>query len=178
MRAKIGIIGAGYVGGAIASALSDCDVAILDQDPSRGKATYAEVKTCRGIFVCVSSPTTDDGRCDTSNLESVLEKLEGYTGVIISKVTAPPDVYEGLNKRYPNLVYSPEFLTAANAIVDYMRTPFIIVGGSVIAYCNEAVRLIEMSLGREVPTQICSIAEAAFIKYLMNSYLATKAVLS
>lgn len=172
---QIGIIGAGFVGSAIANTVPNA--LILDIDPARGSATYEQIMQCRGVFVCVPSPSTEDGHCDSSELEAVLSNLEGYKGVIISKVTAPPDVYRRLGQKYPNLCYSPEFLTAANAYVDYMRTEFIIIGSSVPAYRNEAVRIIEMSLGRQLNNVgICSIEEAAFVKYAINSYLATKVI--
>lgn len=171
---NIGIIGAGFVGGAIANTVPNA--LILDTDPARGSATYEQIMQCRGVFVCVSSPSTEDGHCDSGNLESVLENLEGYRGVIISKVTAPPDVYRRLGQKYHNLVYSPEFLTAANAMVDYMRTPYVIIGGTGQAYMNEALRVIEHTLGNLDTVRMCSLEEAAMIKYATNAFLATKVV--
>lgn len=172
---KIGIIGAGFVGGAIATAYPDAIV--LDIDPSRGAATYNDIKQCSSIFVCVPSPQLEDGRCDSSILESVLQNLEGYRGTIISKVTATPDIYKRLSDKYPNLVYVPEFLTAANAYRDFSRTEFLIVGGSTLAYMHEAVRAIEIVLMRSIEfIKLCSIEEAAFAKYAINSFLATKVV--
>jgi UDPglucose 6-dehydrogenase len=171
---NIGIIGAGFVGSAIANTITNA--LILDIDPSRGSATYGQLMECRGIFVCVPSPSTEDGHCDSSNLESVLENLKGYKGVIISKVTAPPDVYRRLGQKYPNLCYSPEFLTAANAFIDYMKTPYVIIGGTVQAYINEALRVIEHTLGNLDTVRICTMEEASMIKYATNSFLATKVV--
>ena len=174
---KIGIIGVGYVGGAIASAAQDfIDVILVD--PAKGyNTTIADLKDTEGVFICVPSPQGDDGRCDTSILESVLKELKAidYTGVIISKCTAPPDVYEQLNELYPNLVHAPEFLTAANAFVDYLNGKFAIIGGKVTAYRNEAERIIRItqtSLGDNV--RHCSIGEASLAKYTINSFLATK----
>lgn len=176
---KIGIIGLGYVGGAIKSSLDfgfDNTVII---DPAKGyNATYQELKeNTDGVFVCVPSPQGDDGRCDTSILENVLKELKAidYQGVIISKCTAPPNVYENLNKEFPNLVHAPEFLTAANAHQDYINGKFCIIGGQVPAYIREAERIIRITqqgLGDNV--RHCSIGEAALAKYTINSFLATK----
>ena len=145
---KIGIIGLGFVGGAIKSAFEGgmVEIVTVDIDPSRANGTFEDLMSCEGIFVCVPSPMNKDMSCDTSILESVLEKLESYEGVIISKTTAPPGKYEELNKRYINLVHNPEFLTAANAQLDYARQQFAIIGGRVKAYTNEAERIIKLSL--------------------------------
>ena len=175
---NIGIIGLGFVGEAIRS---NCDwggnTICIDSDARKGHVgTYAEIVNCEGIFICVPSPMRQDGSCDTSILESVLEKLKDYRGVIISKVTAPPDVYQRLNKQYPNLVHSPEFLTAANANRDYGNATWCIIGGDVRAYRNEAERIIKMTQSNLQTVKFCSIGDASLAKYAINNFLATKVV--
>ena len=176
---KIGIIGLGYVGGAIKASVDFGIEECIIIDPAKGfNATYQELKDqTDGVFVCVPSPQGDDGSCDTSILENVLKELKAvdYQGVVISKCTAPPNVYENINKEFPNLVHAPEFLTAANANKDYANGKFCIIGGQVPAYIREAERIIRMTqrdLGNNV--RHCSIGEAALAKYTINSFLATK----
>ncbi len=95
IRPKIGIVGLGFVGSAIRDAMDvSCSMVLVDKDPSRASNKFEDLKSCEGIFICVPTPFGDDGKCDTSALEDVLEKLEGYDGVIISKCTAPPLVYK------------------------------------------------------------------------------------
>lgn len=174
---RIGIVGVGYVGSAVKAAFEDqlIDLVLVDNDPSRGtKHTYADLMSCEGVFICVPSPQGDDGSCDTSILESVLSNLKDYEGVIISKCTAPPLVYKELGKKYRNLVHAPEFLTAANAVQDYMNGKFSIIGGSVRAYQNEAERLISLSQPRLEHIHHCSLEEASLTKYAINAFLATK----
>lgn len=175
---RIGIIGLGYVGGAIQASV-DWPDAFFIIDPLKGyNNTYQDLKEeTDGVFVCVPSPQGDDGSCNTEILESVLKELKAvnYNGVIISKCTAPPNVYEKLNNEFPNLVHAPEFLTAANANKDYANGKFCIIGGSVMAYLREAERIIRQtqpSLGDNV--RFCSIGEASLAKYTINSFLATK----
>lgn len=178
---KIGIIGLGFVGGAIKNAMEGLwpDPLVL-VDPAKGyTTTIADLKECSGVFISVPSPQGIDGSCDTSILESVLKELKAinYTGVIISKCTAPPDVYTRLNEEYPNLIHAPEFLTAANANRDYENGKFAIIGGSVLAYQREAERLIrigQQGLGENV--RYCSIGEAALAKYAINSFMSTKVI--
>ena len=177
---KIGIVGAGFVGGAIAESMTLVNEELVIVDPAKGYTnTYQDLADCEGVFVCVPSPQGDDGSCDTSILESVLQNLQsvGYAGVIISKCTAPPDVYEQLNDQYPNLVHAPEFLTAANANRDYVNGTFAIIGGKVRAYVREAERIIRIgqrNLGDNV--QYCSIGEASLAKYTINCFMSTKVI--
>jgi UDPglucose 6-dehydrogenase len=173
---KIGIIGLGFVGGAVQNAHQIHNVDIVLHDPFKGiTADEKDLHSCDGIFICVPSPSFKDGSCDTSILESVLESLKDYDGVLISKVTCPPTVYSKLQKLYPNLVHAPEFLVAATAKEDYLAGEFSIIGGNV-EQCEKAFEIIEKSQTKINKKLFCKIEEAAMIKYTINSFLATKVV--
>jgi UDPglucose 6-dehydrogenase len=176
---KIGIVGLGFVGNAIRQSYIDSLVEVVCVDTDLRKSTgtsYNDLKDASGIFICVPSPPDFEGKCDPSILISVLENLKDFNGVIISKVTATPDIYEQLQIQYPNLVHAPEFLTAANAVNDYLTAKFCIIGGSVKAYVNEATRLIKLGNHNLDITYHCTIGEASFAKYVINSFLATKVI--
>lgn len=172
---KIGIVGLGFVGNAIKESMdSHCSLVLVDKDPQKGTHTFNDLRDCEGVFVCVPTPFGDDGKCDTSILEYVLEQLKGYEGVVISKCTAPPLFYKELNQQYPNLVHSPEFLTAANAVKDYINGKFAIVGGRIKAYTDLAEKIIKYGQTSIETVAHCSIEEASLAKYTINSFLATK----
>lgn len=176
---KIGIIGLGYVGGAVRHSMDHGLINLVLLDPAKQlNASYEELSECTAIFVCVPSPQGDDGSCDTSILEYVLMHLAkvNYKGVIISKCTAPPDVYAELNDKYPNLVHVPEFLTAAKANQDYVNGKFAFIGGNTPAYMREAERVIKYGQGALDHVHYCTIAEAALAKYVLNSFMATKVI--
>lgn len=177
-KPKVGIVGLGFVGGAIRDNMTDsCDLVLVDSNPGKGNNTYQDLYECEGIFVCVPTPQGTDGTCDTGALESVLEKLKEYRGVVISKCTAPPTTYEVLGKLYPTLVHAPEFLTAANAVKDYANGTFAIIGGTVSAYQREAERIIRLgqpNLGGQV--HYCSLGEASLAKYTINCFMSTKVI--
>lgn len=178
-KVSVAIVGLGIVGNAVAQAYAhhkETHVYRIDKDTKKGPDSYEDARLADGIFICVPSPSGHDGRYDISALESVLDKLEGYQGVIISKVTATPDVYRELGKRYPNLVHCPEFLTAANPVIDYTNSKFMILGGNVLAYIREAERIIRWGGHDNIKFVHSSIDEAAMTKLLINSYLATKVV--
>jgi UDPglucose 6-dehydrogenase len=174
----IGVIGLGFVGSAVRDAHDGiANVLTLDLDPAKTNCNYTElINNAEAIFVCVPSPSKANGDCDTSILEDVIGKLKNYKGVIISKVTAPPNVYEKLQERHPNLVHVPEFLVAATAARDYVNETYSIIGGSVLAYQREAERIVKMGQRNHKASAFTSIGEAALTKYIINSFLATKVV--
>lgn len=184
VRNKIAVIGLGFVGGTIYKvyadyALNDANMEVVGIDPAKGLNTpYEDIADADAVFVCVPSPMNKDGTADTSILEDVIAKLKlvNYAGVIISKVTAPPDAYEKLQQDLPNLVHAPEFLTAARAYDDYIQGQFSIIGGSTRAYINEAERIIKKGQPLLKDILHCSIKEASLAKYTINSFLAAKVI--
>ena len=173
---KIGIIGLGFVGSAIKNAYNQHHIEVVCRDPYKGfNSSIDEIKRADGIFVSVPSPQHDDGSCDTSILESVLEELKDYQGVVISKVTAPPNAYGSLIKKYPNLIHAPEFLVASKANEDYLNGEFAIVGGNE-DYRERALDIIKAGQRNLKNYKFCSIEEASLSKYTINCFLATKVI--
>lgn len=177
---KIGIIGYGYVGKAIAAAYDKEQVLI--NDPLHESASISDIKAqCDAVFVCVPTPSYADGSCDTTTLVDVLDKLRGYTGFVICKSTAVPQVYAQLELKYSDLKFAhvPEFLTAANAEVDYQYPVNIVIG------CKQEYRqdifslIITDKINFDMTTvKFCSVAEASMFKYLANTMLAMKVVIN
>lgn len=173
---KIGIIGFGFVGQAILHAYQTHDVVIRDPKLEHS-ASLDKFADCDAIFVCVPSPAKEDGRCDSSILEGVLKELL-FVNIskdipIISKVTAPPSIYERLQKEYPNLVYSPEFLRAETNTFDYETSNYFIAGGN-REYAERALDIIKQGKVDAEQYMFTDIKTAALYKYMMNCYLATK----
>jgi UDPglucose 6-dehydrogenase len=176
---KVGIVGLGFVGNAIKESFWDeSRLVLVDNDKKRGRDPFADLRLCDGVFICVPTPQDEDGTCDTSILEDILFKLKiiEFEGVIISKCTAPPNVYTQLNEKFPNLVHAPEFLTAANAVRDYANGKFAIIGGRIKAYRDLAEKIIRESQISLETVQHCSIGEASLAKYVINTFLATKVI--
>lgn len=178
-KIKIGIIGLGFVGTAIKNAYDKNNSVelVLKDEFKNYNATYNDLLECSAIFIAVPSPQGDDGRCDTSILESVLLELNdiNYKGVIISKVTAPPLEYKELHRKYNSLVHAPEFLTAVNANDDYINGEFSIIGGS-IPWVDVAKNIILLGQPNITTTKFCTIEEASLAKYSINCFLATKVI--
>lgn len=173
---KVGIIGFGYVGSAIGWAHRHDEVVIHDPKMP-DSVSKAEMLDCDAIYVCVPSPELEDGHCDSSILEGTLKDLLLVSLrsdiPIICKTTATPSVYERLHEQYPSIVYSPEFLTARNHIIDYKTTEVFVLGGD-IEYCEKARDIISQSAVQNKQFLLTDAKTASLFKYMMNSYLATK----
>ena len=175
---RIGIIGFGFVGQAIGWSYQHKAKLVIRDPKLVDSASLDQFVDCDAIFICVPSPSTEDGHCDTAILEDTLKELSFVTInkqiPVISKVTAPPSVYARLQEQYPNLVYCPEFLTAANNVADYANSNYFVLGGD-YDWCVKARTVIHQGVPL-VHDQftIVDIKTASLYKYMMNTYLATK----
>lgn len=170
---KIGILGIGYVGSAVAHTHRNQTLLIRDPKLGNQSASIEDIKSCDAVYICVPTPMLNNRHCDDSIVKSTLKELYGYDRVIISKSTVPPGVYLKLQDQYPNLVHAPEFLTAANAISDYENSSWVLIGGNE-KYCAEAEKIIRSSTVKANTYHITNISTASLFKYLANSFLATK----
>lgn len=185
---RIGIIGYGFVGSAVAAA-HDRNTLMIN-DPGKFEEweqyTIQQIKDNTGwIYLCLPTAENEDGSCDTSVLDNMLEQLKDYDGFVISKSTAPPVWYKkiydqcGMNKKYKfKFIHMPEFLTAANAIYDYMHPHIIVIGGNPVHTSFVTTHVINSDLTYKSNAKIVrtDIGSAAAMKYYANSWLATKVV--
>ena len=133
-------------------------------------------------FVCLPTPMMKNGKADLSILESVLEKLDKCHGkkdrIAVVKSTIPPGTTAEWNERFNNLsiVFSPEFLTEANAINDMRNQDRIILGGP-RPQINK-VRDVFKRAFPDVPITKTSSTTAEMVKYVTNVHLAVKVALA
>ena len=130
---KLGFVGGGTVGSALAKAFHEQTVLVYDLDKSRSNATFAQAMQCEIIFVCLPTPKLVNSlSCDTGILDKCLKRMQGSTKCIVLKSTVPVGYTKHATTRYelPNLLHSPEFLTArtaerdaANPIVNMVGEP-------------------------------------------------------
>jgi UDPglucose 6-dehydrogenase len=170
---KIGILGLGYVGSAVA--WTHRHHTVLKRDPKFGEesASIKEIMSCDAVYVCVPTPMLEDGHCEDSYVKSVLEELKDYKKVIICKSTIPPGIYKELETKYSNIVHAPEFLTAVNAINDYETSSWVLVGGKE-KWVDDAIDIIKSSTIFATHYHKTDIATASLFKYIANSFMATK----
>ena len=175
---KVGIIGMGYVGKAVQASWlgSSHDVVYYDPAVAGSLPNVAAIVNERPgvIFVCVPTPSSAEGACDSSIVKSTLDQILGnYAGIIIVKSTVEPDFWKNYTQ-HSNLFHVPEFLVASNAISDYLNPKFIFIGGHK-DQSYQVLRILQLSAVRlSVPTYSTDLITASLVKYFMNTFLATK----
>jgi UDPglucose 6-dehydrogenase len=192
---KVGIIGQGFVGGAIKEKFKEhFEVYAYDKLWRHVKSfkdnyivTYRDtsdarkvVEECEIIFVCLPTPMyMDSGECDTSIVRDVIVELDnfavelGVNRTAIIKSTVPPGTTQSLNSLCANLnvCFSPEFLTEANAVEDFNSQDRIVIGSD-----DKHQHIIDMfkECFPDANYFPLSTKEAEMVKYTANLFLATK----
>lgn len=173
MNLNIAIIGHGFVGKAVDYGFpsQNCDKYIVD--PKHGMDITALPQNMDYSFVCVPTPMGEDGSIDSSIIESVVSYLlENTTGIIIVKSTVTPEIL----KKFANsrVVYNPEFLTEKSANEDFVN-PFMHIFGGHPLFTQRVEELYKFySICKPCLTYHMTTIEASFVKYGINSFLATK----
>jgi UDPglucose 6-dehydrogenase len=127
------------------------------------------------VFVCVPTPMGSDGRIDARIITSVIDEVRTLTNaIVIIKSTITPDVVKYLFDKYERLVYNPEFLTEKSANEDFVN-PFMHVFGGEQVNTTSVEWLYKLySLCKPCPVYHMSAIDASFVKYGVNSFLASK----
>lgn len=178
---KLGVIGNGFVGQAVARGFGDkgCNVLIYDKDPSRSINNQDEVLECDFVFVCLPTPMTSasGGPVDLSIITGFFEGVvnnKQFNPVYIIKSTVPVGTTENINRLHEDIkvVHNPEFLTAINSIKDFKNPDRTVVGGTKDLVHD--VSFLYEKFFPEAPVIKMSSGESELVKYSANCFLATK----
>jgi UDPglucose 6-dehydrogenase len=185
MSYTVGIIGKGFVGGAMYENFKDVfNTLVWDTDESkRNVATFKEfVEQSEIIFVCVPTPSRQDGSCDTSIVGSVLDdiaQVDRRKYVVIKSTVTP-----GTTSRYASdfnmtIGFNPEFLTEANAHNDFRNQRLIVIGADDSGLATVMTQLyyeFNSAVDNHAHVIQRTTKEAELFKYLANSFLAAKVI--
>ncbi|MFA5084529.1 MAG: hypothetical protein WC475_04105 [Candidatus Paceibacterota bacterium] len=177
-KTKIGIIGLGYVGGAVRNWFEkrkkDVDLFLYDKYKKIG--SVAEVNKADIIFVAVPTPFHDRRGYDDSAVKDTLKNIQNGKVVVI-KSTVVPGSTENFQKRYPKktFLFNPEFLTAKNSQIDFIKPKIQLVGYSNPKGKNLAPKIIKL-LPKAICSRIVRAKEAEMAKYFINTFLATRVI--
>lgn len=179
---RIGLVGNGFIGEAFYAGMKDhFTIDVWDTDESRRTVdSLAElVHRCSVIFVSVPTPMEKSGACDTSIVERVvldINKIATNQKIVVIRSTVPPGTCEALDK-HPfgvSVVFNPEFLTESNHIADFKNQDRIVLGGR-----PEITSIVEDVYEQAfpgVPVVRTEWKTAEMVKYVANTFLATKVV--
>ncbi len=216
---KIGVIGCGYVGSVTGAGFAELghDVLLVDIDEAkvnllnaarapvyepgleeliaRNKARLhatdnVEMLADRAlIFICVGTPSNEDGAIDLTYIRSAAEDLGGVLAqttrfqLVVVKSTVVPGTTEQVVKPALEvsahktagsefgLAMNPEFLREGSAVADFFNPDRIVFGTA-----DERSRRLLEELYRSFHCEKVSTTTktAEMIKYVSNAFLATK----
>lgn len=174
---RLGIVGHGFVGTAVDHGFTrDVQKFIVDPKHNNNSIQDLIIFEPDATFVCVPTPQSDNGECDSSILFKVFDELNHYNHLVILKSTVPSYVIEKMIKQFTNLriVYNPEFLTEKNYINDFCNPSMHIFGGQ--SYDTDRVEKLykDHSICKPCPIFKTDVITASMVKYCINSFLATK----
>ena len=195
---KIGIVGVGYVGGALANWFQkkpeNYEVFLYDKFKKIG--SLEEVNRADVVFVCVPTPFYGDEAeasiykkeeiarsgdatrrgYDDSAVRDVLQNISNGKVAVI-KSTIRPGSVDMFQAEYSEktILFNPEFLRAKTANEDFLNPDRQIVGYS--GEANKKIAEEVLSILPDAPyARVMRAKEAEMVKYFGNVYLATRVV--
>lgn len=180
----IGVIGAGFVGGAVRDFFLNQgeEVLVYDVDPNKRTAELSELVVNEGIiFVAVPTPMDDSGKCNTRIVELTVKRIDEIAQAknvrvhAVIKSTVTPGTTERLVTKLVNVIFNPEFLTEANAYQDFANQNHVILGGRDLGKVEQLYRQYFPSAAI---VNLPSAKDAEMVKYMTNAFLATKVAFS
>lgn len=174
-KAKIGIIGVGYVGEAVSHWFRREKYPIFLYDKYKKIGSPEEVNKAEIIFICVPTPFNQRQGYDDS---AVLESLSSLCGskIAVIKSTVLPGSTESFQIQFPQhkILFNPEFLVAKTAVRDFVYPERQIVG------CTQNSRDVADQVLNILPDapfkRIVKASEAEMIKYFGNAFLANRVI--
>lgn len=185
--AKLGIIGYGIVGQALAYGFSQPE--IKDKYEIRYYDKYKDTESLESvvaasefIFICLPTPMkANESGIDLSIIEDSITEITEFTDgtdkIIVIKSTVVPGTTASLEKKHPksNFAMNPEFLTEANYLEDFVTADRTIVGANNDLTSRRIVALYRQRFPHMKIFQTDSTT-AEMVKYMANSFLATKVI--
>ena len=178
---KVGVVGYGYVGKAIYNYLKTHYNTIFYDPFVEGSCSKEDINNCRFTFVCVNTPSLENGKCDTSIVEEVIDWIESE--YICIKSTVEPGTTDYLvQKTNKKIIFSPEYLGESTYHTgpydfnkDMNKHSYFIFGGNK-DYTNEFISLCIQISGPSKKYIQTDAKSAEVAKYTENFWLATKVI--
>jgi UDPglucose 6-dehydrogenase len=172
---KLGIIGLGAVGTANKEGFEYLGHTIVAHD-IKLKTKIHDVLDTEISFLCVPTPQSTDGSCDTSIIESVINELGqlNYKGIIAIRSTVVPGFTQRMIETYKNLTicFVPEFLRERCAADDFINNHKLLAIGTHDIWVYR--KLVNAHGTLPANTEHLTPNEAEVLKYYNNVYAALR----
>lgn len=174
-RFKVGIIGVGMVGGALARYFDSVGKKVFLFDKHGGLGSAEEVNRADIIFICVPTPFNRRTGFDSSAVQEAFKTIKGKK-ITVLRSTVLPGTTEKLQKKYPQhkILFNPEFLTEATADQDMSFPDRQIMGYTKKSYsvAKDILQIMPLApFERIIPA-----TEAEMAKYFGNCWFSVKVV--
>ena len=177
---KIAVIGHGFVGKAVSFAFTTPKNEVQIIDPIYKSHISDLDDETQFAFICVPTPMGPEGAIDADIVKTCVEEVAERAPkcAIVLKSTVTPNIVNDLaSDEYAGtrLIYNPEFLTEKSAQEQFINPPFHILGGRDPKWIEAVEHLYYYgSLCKPAPVYRMTPADASFVKYGINTFLATK----
>ncbi len=142
------------------------------------------VKKAEIIFICVGTPSNQEGSADLTAVWEVLDEisqnLNGYK-VIVLKGTVPVGTGDAalayLKEKAKvdfDVVSNPEFLREGSSLYDFTNPSRLIIGAQSERAIEVMKKVYAVQLEKGVPALLTDRKSAELIKYASNTFLALK----
>jgi UDPglucose 6-dehydrogenase len=172
---RIGIVGLGAVGTANKQGFEYLNHEVVGHD-IKYNTNIQDVINSEIVFVCVPTPQSTDGSCDTSIIEGVITELNNhnYKGIIAIRSTVEPGFTQHMIDKFKNLTicFVPEFLRERCATDDFIHNHKLLAVGTHDIWVYRKVVRAHGNLPQH--TEHLTPSEAEVLKYYNNVYAALR----
>lgn len=140
---------------------------------------YAALADRDVVFVCVPTPSRQDGSADLGAVEAAVDRLSSVLrpgAVVAVKSTVPVGttrrIAHRLRPKGIRAVSNPEFLRESHAVYDFRHPDRVVIG--VDDDNDDAADVMSGVYGEGAPTLLMNLESAELAKYASNAFLAVK----
>jgi len=175
MKGKIGVIGVGFVGGAVYKYFKSKGYKPLVFDKYKKLGSEGDVNRADIVFICVPTPFKKNDGFDLSAVRQAIKILK-KPKIVVIKSSVIPGTTESLQKKYPKhkIMFNPEFLKEVSAYEDFIRPDRQIIGAT--KKSQKSAKAVMSLLPRAPFEKIMASQEAEMVKYMANAFLSLKVV--
>jgi UDP-glucose 6-dehydrogenase len=197
MTEKIGVIGLGFVGGAMEKSFIEkineyeLDINIIGYDKYKHRGSFESILNTSIVFLCLPTQYVEGYGYDLTSITQSCRELSNnnYKGLVVIKSTVEPGVSQRLSEQFSlKIVHNPEFLTARTAYEDFHNQSHIVLGitkpkmtmkvsffgGTMVSLEHSPIYYLYERLYPDAKISTCTSEESESMKLFCNNFYAVK----